>query len=109
MSDPTKSTLSPACQRLLEAMQRINYGRILDFPIRAGQPVFDRPLQVIRDIKFAGESGPRQELGRSDFALKAPVVDFFRQLAELGDTTIHSLEVQRGLPFRMQVAEEVCA
>lgn len=104
----TKSNLSPARAILVEKMQRLDFGRIEDLTIRDGEPVLDPPPRIIRDVKFRGENGPRRECDLDDFVLKSEVVDLFARFDELGDATIQSLEVQHGLPFRMQL-EEVAA
>lgn len=103
-----KRQLSPPFQRLIEECQRINFGRIENLHVRSGQPSFEPPPRIIREIKFGGENGPRPEVAKDDFALKAPVRDLLAQLEALGDGVISCIEVQRGLPFRMTV-EEVCA
>lgn len=100
-----KADLPIPNQQLLELMQRINFGRIENLLIRNGLPVLDGSHRVVRLVKFGSESGPRPEASRGDFALKAQAVDLFRQIAELGDGTIHCLEVKHGLPFLMQVEE----
>jgi len=89
-------------------MQETNFGRILGLVVRSGEPVLDPPPRVIREIKFGGENGPRPEVAKADFALKAQVRDLFAQMEALGDGVIPCIEIQRGLPFRMTV-EEVCA
>ena len=89
-------------------MQRINYGRIEGLSIRRGEPVLDPPPRIIREIKFGGENGPRPEVAKPDFTLKAQVRDLFAQMEALGDGVVPCIEVQRGLPFRMAI-EEVCA
>ena len=104
----SKADLSPAGVRLVELMQGINYGRVEDLAVRRGEPVLDPPPRVIREIKFGGENGPRVEVGKPDFTLKAQVRDLFAQLEALGDGVIPCIEIQRGLPFRMTV-EEACA
>jgi len=104
----TKSTLSEPRVRLVELMQRVNFGRIEHLTVRDGEPMFDPPPRVIREIKFGGDNGPRPEAVKSDFTLKAQVRDLFVQLEALGDGVIPCIEIQRGLPFRMTV-EEVCA
>ena len=104
VSTPFKSSLSPAARRLIELMQRINFGRIEGLRVRGGQPVFDPPPRVVREVKFGGENGPRAELRATDFALKAQVVELVRGLADLGDGTVDVLEVKHGVPFRMMVA-----
>lgn len=105
---PTKASLPAPQHRLVELMQRINYGRIEGLVVRAGQPVLDPPPRIIREIKFGGENGPRAETAKADFALKAQVRDLLAQLEALGDGVIPCIEIQRGLPFRMTL-EEVCA
>lgn len=104
----TKSSLSRHETRLIELMQRINFGRIEGLLVRAGQPVLDPRPRIVREIKFGGENGPRPESVKSDFALKAQVRDLLAQLEMLGDGVIPCIEIQRGLPFRMTL-EEVSA
>jgi len=104
-----KISLSPGRRRLLELMQQINFGRIDGIAVRDGEPIFDPPPRVVREIKFGSENGPRPELGIGDFALKAQVVELFAQLDELGDAKVGSIEIKYGLPFRMSVEETVQA
>lgn len=106
--DSQKSSLTQSQARLTELMQRVNYGRIEGLRILDGEPVFDPPPRVVREIKFGGDNGPRTEATRSDFALKAQVRDLFAQLEAIGDGVIPRIEVKHGLPFGMTV-EEVCA
>jgi hypothetical protein len=107
-SIPTKSCLSHARVRLIELMQRINYGRIEALPVRRGEPVLDPPPRVIREVKFGGENGARPEVAKQDFILKAQVRDLFAQMEALGDGVIRCIDVKHGLPFKMTV-EEVTA
>jgi len=105
----SKASLTPTRQLLLTEMQRVNYGRIENLAVHQGQPVFTPPPRVIREVKFGGENGPRPELSKSDFALKVQVRELFAQMEAMGDGLIVSIEIQRGLPFRMTIAEEVRA
>ena len=105
----TKGYLTPARGRLVELMQRINFGRIEDLTVRDGEPGFDPPPQVVREIKFGGENGPRQEVSVEDFALKSQATQLFAQLDCLGSGTVLSLDIKHGLPFRMSVKETVRA
>ncbi len=105
----TKASLSQGRRHLLELMQGINFGRIEGLTVRDGEPAFDPPPQVIREIKFGGENGPRQETTVEDFALKSQAVELFAQLDVLGNGTVLSLDVRYGLPFRMSVKETVRA
>lgn len=100
-----KHDVSDARQRLIELMQRINFGRIEQITVRDGEPIFDPPPRPIREIKFCSESGPRPETDVRNFELKAQVVDLLRTLDEVQNGTIEVLFVQHGLPFRMAVEE----
>lgn len=101
----TKSSLTASRRRLVEVMQDLNHGHIEGLVVCDGEPVFEPSPRVIRDVKFCAENGPRQESAIEDFELKAQVRDLFAHLDALGNGTIRRLEVQRGLPFRMQVEE----
>jgi hypothetical protein len=90
---------------LIELMQQINFGRIEGLLVRNGEPAFVPPPEVIREVKFGGENGPRPERGVDDFALKAQVVELIQQLNGLGDGTVEAIEVKHGLPFRMLLAD----
>lgn len=100
---PMKSVLAPAARRLVEEMQRINFGRVEKLAFRDGLPVFDPAPRVVLDIKLGNDNGGRRERDLPDFELKAEVVDLFRHMAALGDGLVESLEIRGGLPCRMQV------
>ena len=86
-------------------MQTINFGRLTNLVVRNGQPIYDPPPKIIREIKFGGENGPHIEFAKEDYVLKDQVVELFHHLQKLGDGTVQSLEIKRGLPFRMTVEE----
>ena len=98
-----KSSLSIGGRKLVQLLQRVDFGRVEGIVVGGGEPVFDPPPRIIREIKFGGENGPHPKAGREDFALKAQVCDLFAQLEELGDGVILRLEVKHGLPFKMDV------
>jgi hypothetical protein len=100
---PAKSTLSGPRQRLVELMQRLNFGRLEHLVVRGGEPVLDPMPRVIREHKFAGENGPRAELRAADFLLKNQVADLFRLLDQVRDGTIAVLTVKHGLPFHAEL------
>jgi hypothetical protein len=78
-----KASLSEPRRRLVELMQRVNFGRIEGLAVRAGEPVLAPPPRVVNEIKFGGENGPRPELAAADFALKAQVVELFHHFDRL--------------------------
>jgi hypothetical protein len=104
---PTKASLSAPRRRLLEIMQRLNFGRIEGLEIRSGEPVFSPSPRIIRDIKIGGENGPRPELSTEDFALKSSVIELFEHLSQLGDGTLELIEVRYGVPIKLVVEQTV--
>lgn len=102
---PSWDSLSPQRKRLVREFQRVNFGRFERLAIHAGEPVLNPAPIIVRDIKFAGENGPRPELQVDDFILKAQVVELFGFFDRLQDGVIDSLEVKHGLPFRMLFRE----
>jgi hypothetical protein len=86
-------------------MQSVNFGRIEQLKLRAGDPVLEPTPRVVLEIKIGGENGPRPERARADFLLKDQVVELLNHLRDLGDAEIEVIEVKHGLPFRMLVAQ----
>ena len=105
MLQQRKHALSPPQQRLLVLMQDIRFGRIEGMAVHEGMPVFDHRPVIFREIKFGGESGPRQPGVSANFALKTQVLELFDHLQRLGDGLVECLEIKNGLPFRMIVKE----
>ena len=101
----TKAALSAPRRRLLESMQRLNFGRIEGLEIRNGEPVFQPAPRLIQDIKIGGENGPRAELTVEDFALKGAVIEFFDHLSRIGDGTLDSIEIKYGMPFKLVIEQ----
>ena len=100
-----KSSLTHPQARLVDLMQRLNFGRIEDLHILNGEPLFDPPPRVFRDVRPGRANGPRPEAGKADFDLKDEVIDLFVHLEAVGDGVIERIEVQHGLPFRMTFEE----
>ena len=103
-----KSSLSNPQRRLLETMQKLNYGRIEGLSIRGGEPVLNPQPRIVRDVKLGSpENGTRPEFHSADFALKREHSELFENLRRLGDGVIESIEVKAGLPFRFTVEESM--
>ena len=100
-----KSALANSHKRLIELMQRINYGTIERLHVAKGEPCFDPAPRVVREIKFSAENGARHEQSSNDFQLKAQVVDLIAQMRQINDAVILKLEIKAGLPFSMTVEE----
>lgn len=101
--DRTKGALSHPQRRLLELVQRINFGRIEGLAVRNGEPVVDPAPRVVREIKLGAEHEPRRELEKEDFVLKSQVVELFEHLTRLGNGEVERLEVKHGLPFLIHI------
>jgi hypothetical protein len=104
----TKSSLTAPQQRLLELLQKINFGRIERLKVANGQPVLDPFPRVIRDLKLGSADGEaRPELGTFDFVLKREHVDLFENLARIQTGSVEVVEVRHGLPFRILLEHQV--
>ena len=99
----TKSSLSDSRRRLVELMQRLNFGRIQNLVVRDGEPVFDPAPKVIQKVKIGGENGPRPELSCEDFLLKKQTVELLEAISDLGDGTVLIIDVKHGLPFAVEI------
>ena len=113
LSGPPCTLRSGAVSRSPPYMPRFNLTKIvyekgekrdpLHLAIQAGDPTFSPAPRIVQDIKIGTDAGPRPELGREDFALKASVIELFEHFDRLWDGTIDSVEVRHGLPFRVTV------
>lgn len=99
----TKSSLSDSHRRLVELMQRLNFGRIQNLVVRDGEPVFDPAPKVIQKVKIGGENGPRPELSCEDFLLKKQTVQLLEAISDLGEGTVLIIDVKHGLPFAVEI------
>jgi hypothetical protein len=93
--------LSPG-QRALVELMRDQFGRIENISIRAGQPVIEQHLKVVRVAGLGGESGGTKTPAGDEFELKRAVCDLFDELERLGHGTVVKLEFKRGLPCRLE-------
>lgn len=104
MTEPiSKSCLSDPHRRLIETMQRLNFGRIENLPIRDGAPVFGPGARFIQKVKIGGDNGPRPEAGFNDFLLKKQTIELVETLSDLGNGMVLAIEVKHGLPFALEI------
>jgi hypothetical protein len=90
---------------LLQIMREHQFGRIENMSIRAGQPVLDQDLKVVRVASLGGESDGAKRPSTDEFELKRAVCDLFDELARLGHGTVVKLEFKRGLPCRLETTD----
>jgi len=104
----TKASLSSEGKRLLETLQRTNYGRLERLVVRDGQPAFDPAPRIVKDVKLGAlDNGVRPELDSDDFILKREHIELFDQLQQIGTGVIECIEIKGGLPFRLTVEQSI--
>ena len=101
----TKSVLSEPQSRLVELLQRLNFGRIEGLQVRGGEPVFEPASRVVQKLKIGGDNAPRPEASLEDFWLKRQTIEMLEAIANLGDGEVLTIEVKHGLPFAMEVEQ----
>jgi len=69
-------------------MREHQFGRVENMSIRAGQPLLDRDLKVVRVACLGGESSGTKPPAGDEFELKRAVCDLFDELARLGHGTV---------------------
>lgn len=106
---PRKSHLTPARRRLVELLQRLNWGRLEGLRLVQGQPVFDPAPVVVRERKLGADDGPRPEAAHRDFFLKEEIVHLFEAFDEIGDGVVAVIVVKGGLPFKVEHAARLVA
>lgn len=94
-----KKDLSPTRQRLVEKMQRLNFGHIENLHVRNGEPLFDPPPRVIRSVKLGGDNGPRHEATKDDFPIQDEVIELFNILDQIGDGVVERGAAEKSFRF----------
>ena len=94
--------LPPAMIRLLDECRAINYGRIESLKVQGGVPVFDSVALIVEDAKLASDNDSRPATWQGDYEIKPQVAKLLQRLERMGNGRIKLLEVQHGLPFRIQ-------
>ena len=103
----TKGSLSAPRKRLLEIMQKTNFGRIESLQVIGGEPVFNPPPRVVKDVKLGADNDVRPEVTNPDFLLKREHIELFGSLTAIANGTIDEIEIKHGLPFKLVVEQEV--
>lgn len=104
-----KSHLSHSQRQLVELLSRVHFGRIESLHVRNGQPIFAPHPRVIRTLKMKGQNAPRDVMSSDNFVLKAEVAELLEHLRQLGDGTVHRIEVAHGLPLLAEVQGTIAA
>jgi len=85
----------------VDLMREHQFGRIENMSVRAGQPILDQELKVVRVARLGGERGPNVP-GGDEFELKQSVRDLFEELVRLRNGTVIRLEFRHGLPCMLE-------
>ena len=101
------SSLPSARQRLVRTIQDLQFGRIEHLLIRNENPVWEPGPRVIRERRLDRMQEPLTVPRGPDFALKKQFVELFALFDRESALEIERLEVQHGLPFRVNIVEKV--
>lgn len=108
MNQPiSKSVLSEPQSRLVELLQRINFGRVERLLVKGGVPLFEPAPRVIQKLKMGGDNTPRPETELQDFFLKRPIFEMLQAISDLGEGVVLSIDIKHGLPFAIEVEGQV--
>lgn len=99
----TKSSLSDPQIRLVELLQKLNFGRIERLHVERGEPVFEPAPRIVQKLKMGGENGPRPEATLLDFHLKLQTIELLEAIAGIRDGQVLTIEVRNGLPFTVEI------
>jgi hypothetical protein len=94
--------LLPSERRILDAIERLWFGRIEHLGISHGEVVLDPWPTTTRDVKFCAKGGLNEPAG-NEFLLKQQVAEFFEYIRDVDAGEIRTLEVKSGLPFSMEI------
>jgi hypothetical protein len=102
----TTRDLTAAKRRLIQVMTESQYGRIENLLVRAGQPLLDPGVRIVRVALLGGESSGTTVHG-DQFELKKAVCDLLDELERLDNGMVVRLEFKRGLPCLLETAAAV--
>jgi hypothetical protein len=83
------------------------FGRIENMSVRAGEPILNSDVKVVRVARLGGTSDATKVTRTDEFELKRHVRDLFEELEHLHDGTVIRLEFRHGLPFLLEIMATV--
>ena len=95
--------LSPRQRSLVDLMHVHEFGRVENMPVRAGEPILNSDVRVVRVALLGKRSTPTGVNGEK-FELKQQIRDLFEELERLQHGTVVRLEFRHGLPFLLETA-----
>jgi hypothetical protein len=97
------SHLTPRRSKLRGIIQSLVFGSIEGLRIDRGEPSFEVPPRILRDIKIGTAPAAPPDQQNRDFLLQNKMLELFQYLDQLGSATV-TIEVKHSQPFRI-VAE----
>src|ERR1700722_16005118 len=94
--------LSPQQRSLVDLMHLHQFGRIENMPVRAGEPILNSDVKVVRVARLGSGTDGAKVRRSDDFELKCQIRDLFEELARLQNATVIRLEFRNGLPFLLE-------
>lgn len=99
---PSSMDLSPARQALIEMLGHLNYGRLENLGFRAGEPLLDPPMRVVRTLRFgAGEETGCPSV--EEIASRPAVQELLQQMGLLRDGKFLRVEVRACSPVFSEI------
>jgi hypothetical protein len=99
--------LSAQQRSLVDLMREHQFGRIVNMPVRAGQPIVDPDVNVVRVARLGAKTRVTKVPRSDEFELKQAVLNLFDELARLQNGVIVKLEFRHGLPHLIESAIDV--
>jgi len=96
----TGPCLTPGRRRLLQIVQRVDFGRIERLSICDGSPVFEGAFRIVEEIKLSLDSDRQADCDNCDATPKKEFYNLFAHLERLRDGIV-DIEIRHGLPFRL--------
>lgn len=97
---------SPHLRRLLERMRRLGFGTIRGLHVRAGDPLFDPPFQIVSVHRTTEPAPKRIPSPAAGFALSREQSRFAEILAQVGDGVIELIKIHDGMPVVVEIHEQ---
>ena len=100
---PVVRVVSPQLRLFLKFIRRLHFGRIEGVVVRSGVPLETPAPRFFCERKIGIVLPTVTDTDFDSYCRNPAVSSFITYVYELGDGVISSLEVQHGLPFKIQI------
>ena len=101
------SSLTPARRRLLVLCRYIGFGAIERLHIHRGEPVYDPPPRITREIRFGAHRTPTRQEALDEFKVRRAMRELLSAIAAVGDGIVDRIEIRHGQPFRLFLSAKI--